>query len=188
MKSQKAVKGQYGYIKKQQRAVTARTVILFGLSLTILGMGIWSTGSNKNLLTIVAVLGCLPASKSAVNMIMFLRAKGCSEKVREETGRYDAGLTKLYDMVFTSYDKNYQVSHMVIKGHVVCGYTEDGKCDVKACEKHLDMLLMQGGCKGVTVKIYKELNIYCQGLENLGRQEQEPLSEAILENLLAVAL
>lgn len=188
MKNKKAVKGQYGYIKRQQSMAAIRTVLMFGLSLAVFGLGIWSTGSKKNLLTVVAVLGCLPASKSAVNMIMFLRARGCSERVKEQVSKYSAGLTQLYDMVFTSYEKNYQVSHMVIKGQVVCGYAEDGKCDIKACEKHLDALLRQGGCKGVTVKIYEELETYCKGLENLSRQETEPLQEEILDNLLSIAL
>lgn len=187
-KNGKVVKGQYGYIKNRQKTVTVRTILMFGLSLAVFGMGIWSTGDKKNLLTIVAVLGCLPASKSAVNMIMFLKAKGCSQKVKEQTETYSAGLTQLYDMVFTSYEKNYQVSHMVIKGHVVCGYTEDGKCDVKACEKHLDMVLKQGGCKGATVKIYDRLEDYCSGLGNLQKQEAEQAPEEILINLLAVSL
>ncbi len=187
-KNGKVMKGQYGYIKNRQKTVTVRTILMFGLSLAVFGMGIWSTGDKKNLLTIVAVLGCLPASKSAVNMIMFLKAKGCSQKVKEQTETYSAGLTQLYDMVFTSYEKNYQVSHMVIKGHVVCGYTEDGKCDVKACEKHLDMVLKQGGCKGATVKIYDRLEDYCSGLYNLQKQEAEQAPEEILVNLLAVSL
>ncbi len=188
MKNKKAVKGQYGYIKRQQKAVTLRTVLMFGLSLAIFGMGLWFVGTKKNLLTVVAVLGCLPASKSAVSMIMFLRAKGCSEKVKEEVERCGEGLFQLYDMIFTSYEKNYQVSHMAISGRLVCGYTEDVKCDVKACGKHLDALLKQGGCKGVTVKIYDRLEAYCEGLENLGKQGAEPAPEEILVNLLAVAL
>lgn len=188
MKNTKVVKGQYGYVKAKRFAVILRTALMFGLSLAIYGMGIWSAGTRKNLLTVVAVLGCLPASKSAVNMIMFLRARGCSEKVREQVSRCGTGLTQLYDMVFTSYEKNYQVSHMVIKGHVVCGYTEDARCDVRACEKHVETLLVQGGCRSVTVKIFDELEAYCKGLENLRKQDAEPLPEEILENLLSISL
>lgn len=188
MKKKKVAKGQFGYVKAQRVAVTVRTVLMFALSLAIFGMGVWSAGSKKNLLTVVAVLGCLPASKSTVNMIMFLKAKGCSGKVKEQVSRCGEGLVQLYDMVFTSYEKNYQVSHMVIKGHVVCGYTEDNRCDVKACENHVEALLVQGGCRNVTVKIFDELEAYCKGLENLRKQDEEPLQEEILENLLAISL
>ena len=193
----KVVKGQYGYIKKQRLKVIIRTLLMFALSLALFLIGIWSTGTKKNLLTIVAILGCLPASRSAVNMIMFIRAKGCSEQTHEKISGHSTGLTELYDMVFTSYEKNYQISHMVIKDNVVCGYSEDAGCDIKACEKHLDTFLKQGGCKGVTIKIFGDVEKYCEGLENPRnqqtgeKQKEEEVSgqlEDILSNLLAIAL
>lgn len=184
----KVIKGQYGYMDSQRKKVIIRTIVMFGISLALFGIGILSTGTKKNLLSVVAVLGCLPASKSAVNMIMFLRAKGCSPHVKEQVEKHGKSLTQLFDLLFTSYDKNYRVSHMVIKGNVVCGYTEDAACDCIACEKHLGELLKQGGCKGVTVKIYHDLENYCEGLENLEKQEAEEASEDILMNLLSISL
>ena len=80
----KIAKGQYGYITQQKKWSTARTLILFALSLSIFIIGIISTGSKENLLTVVAVLGCLPAGRSAVNTIMFLRARGCSKEAKEK--------------------------------------------------------------------------------------------------------
>lgn len=204
MKRKKIVKGQYGYIRRKKITVTIRTLLMFALSLSLFGIGIWSTGKKENLLTVVAILGCLPACKSAVNMIMFLKGKGCSEQVKHTIEPYRRGLMELYDLIFTSYEKTYQVSHMVIAGHIVCGYTEDAACDTKACEKHVDALLKQGGCKGVTVKIFQDLENYCEGLTNLkkqcdlsGKETEKNVSqgstddeqlEEIVGNLLAIAL
>ena len=70
-------------LKHQRKLEIAKTAVLFCLSLAVYLSGLLTTGTNKNLLTIVAVLGCLPASRSAVGMIMFLRAKGCSEELHE---------------------------------------------------------------------------------------------------------
>lgn len=182
------VKGQYGYIDNQRKLTIIRTISMFGIVLALFFIGIWSAGTKKNLLTIVAVLGCLPASKSMVNMIMFLRAKGCSVSVKEEVIGCCVKLTQLYDMFFTSYEKSYSVSHMVVKGKVICGYTEDDACDCSACEKHLLTLLKQGGCKGVTVKIYHELTAYCEGLKNMEAQEEEAPDEDIMLNLLSISL
>lgn len=198
----KTVKGQYGYLKKQKLKTTILTILMFGVSLSLLLAGIKSTGSKKNLLTVVAILGCLPASKSAVSMIMFLKAKGCSEALKQKLEACSVSVTQLYDLIFTSYEKNYQVSHMVVTGHIVCGYSEDAKCETGACEKHLDQLLKRGGVKGVTVKIYKDLEQYLEGIHNLSvqneaelkkgseedkRKENEQL-EDILLNLLSVSL
>lgn len=198
MWNRKIAKGQYGYLKKQKIWSTARTLILFALSLSIFAIGVKSTGSKENLLTVVAILGCLPAGRSAVNMIMFWRAQGCSEEARAKISAASGGIIQLYDMFFTSYTKNYPVSHMVIQNHVVCGYGEGPKADSQGCEKHLDTYLKQGGCKGVTVKIFVDLEKYCEGLGNLKRQAAgEPLREEghptkeeqeILDNLLSIAL
>ena len=141
----KVQKGCYGYISYQKKMSVARTVLFFVLSLAIYGIGFYSTGSNKNLLTVVAVLGCLPACKSAVNAIMFFRAEGCSQAAFEKITVYDDYLTGFYDMYFTSYKKNFPLSHIVLKGNVICGYTESSKCDCKAGEKHLEQMLQQDG-------------------------------------------
>lgn len=188
MTKNRIVKGQYGYIRHQSKKVIFRTIFMFAISLAIFAIGIWSTGSKKNLLTVVAILGCLPASKSLVNMVMFIRAKGCSEVAKEQIEKHCRKLYGLYDMLFTSYEKNYQVSHMIIKGQMVCGYTEDAKCDCNACEKHLENMLKQGGCKGITIKIYNDIENYCKGLDNLERQDAAEADEDVLMNLLSISL
>ena len=66
-------KGQKGYLAWNKKMSICKTLVLFAISFAVYAMGIWSTGSNQNLLTIVAVLGCLPACRSAANLIALLR-------------------------------------------------------------------------------------------------------------------
>lgn len=160
-------KGCYGYIDYQKKATIIRTVLFFALSLGLYGIGIYSTGSNKNLLTIVAVLGLLPSCKSAINMVMFLKAKGCSEEAKEKIAPFDDKLTGFYDMYFTSYQKNFPISHMILKGNIACAYTEDAKCDCNAGEKHLEQMLLQDGYKNMTVKIFNQIGKYTDRLSQL---------------------
>ncbi|MBR6771559.1 MAG: hypothetical protein IKM28_10105 [Lachnospiraceae bacterium] len=189
MQRGKIHKGEYGYIPYQRKVTVLWTVFLFAVSLSLFAIGIWSTGDKKNILTMVAVLGCLPASKSAVNMILFLRVKGCSSVVWERVKTRSKDLPVLWDMVFTSYDKIYQISHMAVKGKVALGLTEDEHCSAEGCEKHLDIYLKQGGCKGVTIKIYQDVEKYCQALESLtGQADDGEQLEEILENLIAITL
>lgn len=193
MKFNEGKKGQYGYIKVQKKRTIIKTIIMLTLSFSIFAIGWWSAGTQKNLLTIVAVLGLLPASKSAVNMIMFIRAKGCSETAYIKIAEHSRGFLEAYDLFFTSYNKNYQVSHLVMEDKVICGYTEDLSCDSKACEKHIESLLKQGGCKNITIKIYKDIEKYCEGLDNLKKQRnkevvQEEQYNDIWSNLSAISL
>ena len=78
---EKYTKGDYLYLQNKKKKEIIKTVVFFGISAALYIAGYITTGSNKNYLTIVAVLGCLPASKSAVSMIMNLKVKGCSETV-----------------------------------------------------------------------------------------------------------
>lgn len=105
MFSTDAYKGTSGYLRTQKNYEILRTVLYFAIFLSLFIAGRVTTGSRENLLTIVAVLGCLPACKSLVEMFMFLRYKGCNEQDAAQIAAHTDGLTGLYDMVFTSYEK-----------------------------------------------------------------------------------
>lgn len=182
-------KGTEGYMRKKRIFEVAITAVMFAISLSLYFAGIATTGDNKNLLTVAAVLGCLPASKSAVNMIMCLKYKGCPpDTAKELSGAYPK-LSTFFDMVFTTYEKNYEINHMAVTDSVVCAYAGNEKCDAAACEKHLQMMLTQNGFKDVTVKVFKSLPKYKNRLEQLEKLEEdgkaaEKISTLMLEIVL----
>lgn len=183
-------KGSYGYLANHRLIAAFRTVLFFGVSIGLYIMGYATTGSNRNLLTIVAVLGCLPACKSMVNLIVFLRASGCSETLRDRVREYDKRLTTFYDLYFTSYQKNYAVSHMTLRGNVLCGVSESAKCNCNEAEKHLEQMLSQEGIKNVTVKIYSDPDKYIDRLSqiiNLDVEEHKNRNQ-IVELLYSVSI
>ena len=182
-------KGTYGYIGKQRRWEIIKTLLMFGISIALYTAGYIATKSNKNLLTLVAVLGCLPASKSAVNMIMFLKAKGCSAKLREEIGEKAQGLSGRYDLYLTSYAKNFQISHLVMKGKTMVGITEQDGFEETACYQHLKTLFGQNGFHDITVKIFHDRGKYLERLKSLQESEMDDNREydekvlELMENL-----
>ncbi len=167
MKNMIIQKGSYGYIENHKAVTALRTMIFVLVSVGLYVIGYVETGSSKNPLTVVAVLGCLPACKSMVNFILFLKAKGCSEALKNEVSVFDEKLTVFYDMYFTSYQKNYPVSHMALKGSVLCGITENPKCDCNAAQNHLEQMLTQEGIKNLTVKIFSQKDKYIDRLSQL---------------------
>ncbi len=160
-------KGCYGYIRSHRAVAALRTLLFFALSIGLYLIGYETTGTNRNLLTIVAVLGCLPACKSAVNLILFLRASGCSEALQGEVKVFDGAFAVFYDMYFTSYQKNFALSHMALKGGVLYGITENAKCDPGEAQKHLEQMIQQEGIKNVTVKIVSDRKDYIDRLSRL---------------------
>lgn len=132
-----------------------------------------TTHTRRNLLTVVAVLGCLPACKSLVNTIMYLRASGCSQMAKEAIAPFEGHLIGMYDMYFTSYQKNFAISHMIVENQVILGYTEDGKCDITSCISHLKTMLKQAGFPEVTVSVTNQIQKYCDQLTKLNEKNQE---------------
>lgn len=190
MKSPIIKKGCYGYIRNHRAVTVLRTLLYFTVSISLYVIGYMTTGTNRNLLTIVAILGCLPACKSMVNFILFLKAVGCSEKLKSEVEDYDDKLTVFYDMYFTSYQKNFPVSHMVLKGNVLCGITENPKCDCNEAEQHLEQMLQQEGIKNVTVKIFSQNNKYIDRLSQLDElsTEENKNREEIISLLYSISI
>lgn len=168
----KAVKGNYGYLTAKRRQVLLRTILFFGISLALFIAGYATTGTRKNLLTVVAVLGCLPACKSMVQLIMLFRAKGCGEEAHRALAPLEGRLIGMYDLYFTSYQKNFAISHMVVDGKVILGYAQKGDCELKACEEHLQTMLRQGGFKDMTIKLSDDIEKYAQQLMNLNQMDR----------------
>lgn len=182
-------KGTKDYINSQKKYEIIRTLLYFGISISLFVAGYIQTGRKTNLLTVVAVLGCLPASKSAVNAIMFLRFKSCGADAAAKIGEHCQELFCLYDMVFTSYQKNYVVSHLAIRGNTVCGYSEQKAFPENDFYKHVDHILKMDGLKDVTVKVFTDLKKYTERLEQMKKLEaDESRTEAVAATLKSVVL
>lgn len=182
-------KGTKGYLKSQTVYEGIRTLLLFAISGALFLTGYLQTGSRANLLTIIAVLGCLPASKSMVSFIMFLRYKGCSEETAEEVEKHIGGLNCLYDCVFTSYKTNFDIHHMTIVGNTICGYTVAKNFNETDFQKHLTDLLKLDGIKDVSVKIFTQLDKYTKRLEQLQElQEDISTTQAIITTIKNITL
>ena len=166
----KVQKGSFGYLEKQRKRGLIRTILFFAISLAVYLLGYLTTGSNQNYLTIAAVLGCLPASRSAVNTIMYYRYHGILASDRKKLKDYADNDHCLYDMVFTSYKENFEIHHITVKEDVITGYTANKKCDPQACEKHIRSIFAQNG-KKVTVKIFTDISKYSNRQEQLLEEE-----------------
>lgn len=182
-------KGTENYLNTQKKYEIMRTLLYFGISAALFIAGYIQTKSRLNLLTVAAILGCLPASKSAVSAVMFLRFKSCApdhvEKIKEHSG----GLAVLFDGVFTSYKKNFRVSHLAVRGNTVCGYSEDRDFQENDFYTHINNILKMDGHKETTVKIFVSLPKYLERLEQMKALEEEPSrTQAVLETLKSVML
>ena len=184
-----AVKGTKNYLDSQKKYEWIRTVLYFAISLSLFAAGIITTGTRNNLLTIVAVLGCLPACKSLVEAIIYSRYHSLDDKDAEIIEANSEGLYCLYDLIFTSREKTYPVYHMVVCGNTVVGYMPSKKLSEADCAKHLDSCLKIDNFKDISIKLFQDVHKYASRLEQLKELSQdEALSVNIGNTLKSVSL
>lgn len=182
-------KGQRNYLDSQKRYEILRTVIYFAISLSLFIAGWVHTGKRENLLTVVAVLGCLPACKSVVDMIMFLRFKSCNAENADKIEAHNEGLNGLFDVVFTTYDKNFVIDHITVRGNTLCGFTQSNKFDEQAFYKHLDTMLKKDNFKEITIKIFTDIKKYTERLEQMKElPEEENTTAGIIATIKSISL
>lgn len=182
-------KGTKGYLKSQRIYELIRTILYFSISLTLFFAGWFATGNRMNLLTVVAILGCLPASKSLVETIIFFRFKGLDLKTANELEQNAEGLNGLFDLAFTSYERNYEIKHLVVKGNTICGYTDMKKFDEQEFYKHLDSRLRIDNFKNTTAKIFTDKKKYIERLSQLKQLSTEEENTAgIIATIKSITL
>lgn len=169
----KVQKGKFGYLSYKKKMSIAMTIGMFALSLAIFVMGYVTTKTNANYLTVVAVLGCLPASKSAVSMIMFLKAKGCSEEDKNAIEGEIGSLDGYYDLYFTGYSKNFPTDHLVVTKNSIIAYSADKKIAEKDFNEHMKDILNKERIHDVTVKLFTDRAKYVNRLKELNQSEAD---------------
>lgn len=188
------VKGSQNYLNTQKKYEIIRTLIYFGMSLSLFAAGFITTGERTNLLTIVAILGCLPASKSLVGAIMFCRHHSLPNEAVTKLAPVTRNLTCLYDMIFTTHDNTYPVLHMTICGNTIAGYMPltkhtAKKLSDKGCAEHLIACLKVDNFTNVTVKIFCDIDKYTERLKQITQlTDNEKLSEGIINTLKSISL
>lgn len=190
----KVAKGNPGYIKNRKRKVILKTVLQFGIVVALLVLGIMETKSRLNLLTLVAVLGCLPASKSLVEVIMLFPHRSINQSVSDEIQEKTSELTVAYDLVFTSEKHIMPVDCVVISDNTICGYTSNEKTDTVFAAKHIKQILYANQFTNVSVKIFDNYTAFvtrAEGMNNIAAVEKNDTKkkeEEIRQVILNISL
>lgn len=190
----KVAKGDAGYIRARKKKILLKTILEFGIVIALLILGIVETGSRQNLLTVVAVLGCLPASKALVELIMLMPYHSIKKEMAAEVEQHAYLLTRVYDMVFTSEKNIMPVEAIVISGNTICGYCSKTKADMNFIAKHLKQYLHANKFDKVSVKIFDNYTAFAtraEGMNNIAaieKNDTQRYEEEIRHILLNISL
>lgn len=187
-------KNQYGYHQSQTRLELLKTLLMFVAALGVLAIGYFTTGSKNNLLTMVAVLGLLPAAKSLVNYIMFVRAKtavcpkNLHDSLMEITKEQKNAPFLRYDLYMTNSESCFPIYAIACKGKCLIGYSDQKKYDWEKAEQHIKAMAKQNGYEVSVVKIFTEEKKFLERVKAMTQDgqdicETDKLLTRLMENL-----
>lgn len=157
----KVAKGQVGYVKYEKVKRFLITFIMFAIPVGIYISAYKITGTNKNILTIVAILGFIPAARFAVSFIMIMLQKDADPAIVEITERVASALVHGYELTVTAYEGRMPLDAVVICGNEVVCYSTNGKSDQFAfMEKHITRILNSNSYFNSNVKIFQDPKRY----------------------------
>ena len=159
-------KGQYQYISQEKKRRIIRTILCFFPAILFFVTGLIWFGTRDNLLTVAAVLLCLPAGKQLVGLIMIMMFKSMNPDLHRRIDEHKGSLTMVYECILTNYEKNTMVEAFAICGDQVVGYTSSAKADIKYVEQNTQKILRNNGY-GVTVKLIKDEKQFLNRLDTL---------------------
>jgi len=187
-------KGDAGYIRKQKRFLIFKTILQFGVVAALFVLGLMQTKTRLNLLTVVAILGCLPAAKTLVQLIVIIPYKSISQERHADLEKKAPILTKSYDMVVTDSKHFMPIESLVILDNTVCGYTSHPKVDVNVANKHIKEILVQNQYDKVSVKIFNDYTAFitrAEGMQNMAtvfRPDTKKKEEGIKRVICQISL
>ncbi|MGN8885791.1 hypothetical protein [Blautia sp. HCP28S3_G10] len=170
-------KGDFGYLQAEKKRRIIITVLLFAAPLIIFFTALIYFKTRLTVWTVIAVVGCLPACKSLVSLIMIFRCKPVEPEIYRQINAHSGNLTMAYEMFMTFYEKSASIDAFAICGNVVVGFSSDPKIDTAFMEQECQKILRGNGFKA-TVKIFTRLNAFLERLDSMN-EHRESLEEGI---------
>lgn len=191
MFNKKYPKGTYGYVDAQKKIELIWSAIYFALPIGLFTIGLISTKTRINLLTVIAIVSVLPAAKKLTTTIMLCRFRTGSKSFYEKAKTAAGTLTVAYDLPLTTYDKKLYVNAVVLGGRNVVFYSENQKDNQSHFEKFLKDILNNNGHTNYTVKLFTDEAQFLNRVKGMAenfQEENKEKDEACLNTIKACCL
>jgi hypothetical protein len=170
-------KGDYGYISHEKFRRLWITLALFALPVAVFLIGYIVQGTRMTIITVISAVGCLPACRSAVGLIMIMLRSSIPEEEYREIDAHRGTLTMSYEMYMTTYDKSAMVEAAAVCGKTVVALITDKKADVKYMEAHIIRILRANGYSS-SVNILTDRKHFIERMDSMNRN-----AEALRSNI-----
>ena len=176
-KKKRIPKGEWGYFKSEKKRRMIITAVLFAVPLFIFFTSWIYFKTRMTIWTVVTVVGCLPACKSLVGLIMILKCRPMDRKLYEQIREHQGELDMAYEMYMTFYEKSAYIDAVAVCGNTVAAYSSDPKINAAFMEENAQKIIRKNGYKA-TVKIFTDLRPFLERLDSMNAHK-ESLEEGI---------
>lgn len=170
----KLEKGTFGYLNRNKIYVWKRAALMLSVPVVIFLAAWLVCKTRENVMTVVAVVGCLPGCNQVVRAILASRYSSINQAFWEQTEAAKGRLPVVYENVFTSYEKNYYVDVIAVCGKEALGYSSDPKLNPEEAAAHIQKMLKSGSYQQ-QVRIVKDPEIFIRQLKKLADTDPEPV-------------
>lgn len=163
----KIQKGEPGYIHARKSRLVFYIILSFAWVFILIAAGYIIHKTKLNILTVIAMVGCIPACMSLVNLIMLIPHHSVSESCELELSSISEHLSVLYDLVITSEKKAMPIEAVAVSSNTVCGYSGHAGLDTAYTSKYIQSILEQNKIDRVTVKIFQDYKAFISRVEGM---------------------
>ena len=129
-------KGQPGYYRNRKKKFGLICLVGFLLVFGIYFAGYWVTGTNKNLMTVLAMIIFLPTAKFLIDYFMIPWKSFVSNEDFSEVEKACEPLPLYAELVITASEKRYNIAYLLVdKDENIIAYTKDEKADKETFKK-----------------------------------------------------
>ena len=183
----KTEKGCTGYIKSQQLLRTIRTAAMFAVVFVIFRIGLkLNEGDRRNIYSIIAAVGCIPAAMSAVSMIMVWMRRPVASAFEQEVRARAGDATVLFELYVTSYEVSLYLHAACLRDDHIAAYAPEAKSEgsIALFTRNLKKAIQQAGYEA-DIRVTADQDTFFGMLgEFAGKETEDPEFQEILTNVL----
>ena len=170
-------KGNFGYIRseKRRRFIVAAGLLLIPIIVYIIGILV--TGKRETIVTVISIVGTLPACRAIVSFIMMAMRKPIKKEAYDEIASHEGTLTTAYELYMTAYEKSAMVDAVAICGNTIVGLVTDPEADLRYEENHITKILRANGVAS-KVNLLTDIRKYVERMDSMN-EHADSLREGI---------
>lgn len=168
---QKATKGQFGYFRyeRMRRLLITIITVLFPAAVFVAGIIVY--GTERNLLTVIALVLVIPFAMAFVSLVMVYTHSSISEEEYKEIEEHAGTLTMAYELYVTHETASTMVDAFAICGNTVVGLVTEKKGDPKFTADYIKKVLRSNGI-GSNVALMTDRKHFLERLDSMNEHSE----------------